>query len=170
MANAPVLERGAALHFKRAIVTWIIAYVAITILGTGLYFVIAAIQHTGSTTHPLQDPSYVLENKLLPICNLLIWTTLALVYFGKRNDSDAHTWYGEALRLGALWVAIALPIDFLAFVVAPGPLSMSAHDFYVGQFPWIYLTYVAVFISPSCAVALHHWHWHSSRTLQHRHA
>jgi hypothetical protein len=26
--------------------------------------------------------------------------------------------------------------------------SMSATDFYVGQFPWIYLTYLAVLISP----------------------
>ena len=157
------------LDYKRAIVTWIIAYVVITILGTGLFFVIAAIQHTGSTSHPLQDPSYVLENKLLPVCNLLVWTALALAYFRKRNDLEADAWYGEALRLGTLWLAIALPIDFLGFVVSPGPLSMSAHDFYIGQFPWIYLTYVAVIISPMCAVALRHWHGHSL-SVQHRHA
>ncbi len=147
-------QRGSGLRYKRVILTWVIAYVLITALGTGLFFIIAGIQHTGSTTHPLQDPSYVLENKILPICNLVVWTALALVYFSKPNDLAAHNWYGEALRLGALWLAIALPIDFLAFVVSPGPLSMSAHDFYVGQSPWIYLTYLAVFLSPTCAFAL----------------
>ena len=34
---------------------------------------------------------------------------------------------------------------------------MSARDVYIGQFPWIYLTDVAVFISPTGAVTLSTW-------------
>jgi hypothetical protein len=99
MAVTSKTQRRSALEYKRAIVNWVIAYVVITVLGTGLFFVLAAIQHTGSTTHPLQDPSYVLENKLLPMCNLLVWTALDLVHFDKRKDLGELANYGEALRL-----------------------------------------------------------------------
>jgi hypothetical protein len=57
------------------------------------------------------------------------------------------------LLLGALWLAIALPINFVGFVVIHTPPSMSAHDFYLGQFPWIYLVYAAAFLGPACAAA-----------------
>jgi hypothetical protein len=127
-----------ALRYRRALTTWAVAYVSVTIIGSGLFFLIAAVQHTGSTQDPLDDPSYVLEEKLLPVVNLVVWTALALAYFGKRHDFDGPTPYREALRLGALWLLVALPIDFVGFVVIKTDLSLSANDFYVGQFPWIY--------------------------------
>jgi hypothetical protein len=149
-------QRRPGLRCKRALVTWVIAYVSIEFLGIGVFFLIAAIQHTGSYTHPTQDPSYALEQKYLPLANLAIWTMLALAYFGRRR-STGRSWLTEPLWLGALWLAIALPADFLFFVVIKNPSSLTAHDFYIGQFPWIYLTYVAVFISPMCAVAIKLW-------------
>jgi hypothetical protein len=42
----------------------------------------------------------------------------------------------------------------VGFVLIRNPLSLSPHDFYVGQFPWIYLIYVAIFLAPVCFVAL----------------
>jgi len=55
---------------------------------------------------------------------------------------------------GAFWLGVALPVDFVGFVLIKNPISLSPYDFYVGQFPWIYLIYIAVFLSPSCYVAL----------------
>ena len=141
------------IRYKRGLATWFLAYLTITILGVGLFFLIAAVQHTGSYTHPLRDPSYTFEEPFLPVANLLVWTTFALVYFRKRHD-PAHSLFTEARRLGVLWLALALPMDLLVSVVIKSPYSMSAHDFYVGQFPWIYLIYVAVLASPMCAAVL----------------
>ena len=54
----------------------------------------------------------------------------------------------------SLWLVIAVPVDFVCFVIIPNPISLSAHDFYLGQFPWMYLTYLAVLLSPLCYAAL----------------
>jgi len=150
-----------AVHYKRALITGISAYVAVTAALIGLFFLIAAIQHTGSYASPMKDPSYLLEEWLMPLANLLLWTAFALVYFGHRRDT-AHPWSAEPLKLGALWLAMAIPLDFLDSVAIKSPEAMSAHDFYVGQAPWIYLVYAAVLISPVCAAAIRLW-------LQRRH-
>jgi hypothetical protein len=145
--------KPSALHYKRALMAWVIAYLCITAAGIGLFFLIAAIQHTGSYASPVKDPSYVLEEWFLPLANLLIWTACGLAYFRQRRDT-VYPWSGEPLKLGAFWLALALPADFLDSVAIKNPESMSAHDFYIGQAPWIYLIYVAVFISPACAAAI----------------
>jgi hypothetical protein len=60
----------------------------------------------------------------------------------------------EALRLGAFWLALALPFDVIFFILVKSPYSLSFHDFYVGQLPWIYLVYAVLFVSPLCYVAI----------------
>ena len=158
-------RKPSALHYKRALITWVIAYLSITAAGIGLFFLIAALQHTGSYASPVKDPSYVLEEWFLPLANLLIWTACGLAYFGQRRDT-VYPWNWEPLKLGALWLALAVPADFLDSVAIKNPESMSAHDFYIGQAPWIYLTYTAVFISPACAAAVRLWlrrHHHGQR-------
>lgn len=148
--------KRSALHYRRALITWAGAYVTITALGIGGFFLIAAIQHTGSYAHPLDDPSYLLEEKFLPLANLVVWTLFALAYFGKRRGAPCP-WFKEPVQLGALWLAIALPADLVSAVLIRSAESMTAHDFYIGQFPWIYLIYVAVFISPICAASVRQW-------------
>ncbi len=44
--------RPSAVHYKRALITGITAYLSITAAGIGLFFLIAAIQHTGSYASP----------------------------------------------------------------------------------------------------------------------
>lgn len=90
-----------------------------------------------------KDPLYILAEKLYPILNLFVWTTFGWLYFRKRGLVTQ-----QALRLSALWLLIVLPLDLVVFVLVKNPLSLSAHDFYIGQFPWIYLTYIAVGIGP----------------------
>jgi hypothetical protein len=147
------LPRRSALHWKRALITFAAAYLTITAVGIGLFFAIAAVQHTGSYANPMNDPSYIVEEKVLPLANLAIWTLFALVYLGKRRGT-ARLWHSEPVQLGTLWLALGLLADLVSVVLVKSPYSMTASDFYVRQFPWIYLIYLAVFLSPLCAAAL----------------
>ncbi len=140
----------AGVHLKpiRAIVTFLSAYVAITILGTALSLAISAIWHIPSTPEPMQNQAYLLSEPFLPFLNLLVWMAGAWFYYRRSPLARGH--WQEPLVLGLLWLAIALPLDFVAFVLIKTPISLSPYDFYVGQFPWIYLIYVAVGVSPLC--------------------
>ena len=160
--EAPMAQTTLAkLNYKRAITTFILAYLVITVLATALALIIGAILHTPATDLPLQNAAYVLSEKFLPILNLLVWMTLAWVYFKKpSNRADPRK---EALALGAFWLAVALPVDFICFVVIKSPISLSPREFYFGQFPWIYLIYIAVFVSPLTYVTLTRAFWQQSR-------
>jgi hypothetical protein len=141
---------GTQLRPKRAVATFVFAYALITIAGTGLSLGIAAILHTPSTSEPLQNSAYVLSEPFLPFLNLLVWGWAAWLYF--RNSSVAMR--AESIALGVFWLAVALPLDFVAFVLIKTPISLSPYDFYIGQFPWIYLIYIAVLVSPLCYTTL----------------
>jgi len=139
------------LGFGRAILTFALAYVIITALAFGLYEIIAAA--TGMhAAQPMKDPAYLLAEKYYPLLNLAVWVAGGWLYFRRRSGSSGNA--KEALWLGAFWLLVALPVDLIGFVLIPNPLSLNAHDFYVGQFPWIYLTYLAVFIGPTSYVGL----------------
>ena len=84
--------------------------------------------------------------------NLLVWMLFSWMYFQKRPK--IATSHRQALFLGVFWLLVALVVDYVGFVLIKNPISLSPHDFYIGQFPWIYLIYVAVLISPLCYVAL----------------
>ena len=143
---------GVTLNSKRAIWTFLLAYVAITILGTALSMGIAAVEHTPPTTEPLQNSAYLLSERFLPFLNLLVWMAGSWLYF--KNFPEGHFMATESVALGTFWLVVALPLDFVAFVVVKTPLSLNPHDFYVGQFPWIYLIYGAVFVSPLCYIGV----------------
>lgn len=139
-------------NWRRALGTFVLAYIAITIAGTALSLAIAAILHTPNTAEPLQNVAYLLSERVLPMLNLLIWMSFSWMYFKERRDK--RDLLREALALGGFWLLIALPVDWLGFVVIKSPLSLSPHDFYIGQFPWIYLIYVAVLFSALCYAVL----------------
>jgi hypothetical protein len=141
-----------SLHYKRAIALFILAYVAITIVATAAAILVDTLQPAPSAVSSMQDPGFRLTLPYEPLMNLAIWMACARLYFGKRIQQPKL--YKEALVLGVLWLIIALPVDFICFVIIPNPISLSAHDFYVGQFPWIYLTYLAVLLSPLCYAAM----------------
>lgn len=143
---------GTTLSSKRATIAFLLAYVAITILGTALSLGIAAVLHTPETVEPMQNQAYLLSERFLPLLNLLVWMAGSWFYF--RNSARESLTSREAVVLGIFWLAIALPLDFVAFVLIKTPISLSPHDFYVGQFPWIYLIYVVVLVSPLCYMKL----------------
>ena len=57
----------ANLNYKRAITTFILAYLAMTVLATALALIIGANLHTPATDLPLQNAAYVLSEKFLPL-------------------------------------------------------------------------------------------------------
>ena len=72
----------------------------------------------------------------------------------RRRQSDSPQLRVEAFALGAFWLAVAVAVDYVGFVLIKNPISLTPHDFYIGQFPWIYLIYVAIFLAPLCWVKL----------------
>lgn len=137
------------LRYRRAIVTFILAYLTITILAAGLAIGLDSVMHVSPSDDYVHSPSYVLAEKFYPFLNLLVWGSFSWMYF--KNAAGSMK---EAFALGAFWLAVALPVDYAGFVLIKNPWSLSAHDFYIGQFPWIYLIYVAVLVSPMCWVGL----------------
>jgi hypothetical protein len=134
-----------ALRRRRALGTFAGAYAAVTLLCPLLYWALAAALHKPpASSNPFHDPTYVLAQKFFPLVNLIVWTAFARLYL-RRGDRR------QAFALGRLWLCLALPVDFVGFVLIRNPMSLGPHDFYVSQFPWIYLTYAAVFLSPFCA-------------------
>lgn len=141
-----------SLHRLRALTTFLLAYVAIAVVGTALSFAIAAVLHTPATMEPMQNQAYLLSEPFLPWLNLVIWMGAAWLYFSGRAGTPGLL--REARALGTLWLLVALPADFVFFVLIKSPISLSPYDYYVAQAPWIYLIYVAVFLSPLCYVVL----------------
>jgi hypothetical protein len=137
------------LRWGRAVWIFCAAYVVVTVLAVGLSVAIGVFGHMPPTAEPMQNQAYLLSERFLPWMNLVVWGIFAWVYFRGRE-----TRRGEAVSLGAFWVAAAVVVDYVGFVLIRNPLSLSPHDFYVGQFPWIYLIYVAIFLGPVCFVGL----------------
>jgi hypothetical protein len=142
----------ARLRWGRAAWIFCVAYVVVTVLAIGLSVAIGMIGHMPPTPEPMQNQAYLLSERFLPGMNLVVWGIFAGIYF--RGRGDAAGLRGEAYGLGGFWLAAAVVVDYVGFVLIRNPLSLSPHDFYVGQAPWIYLIYVAIFLGPVFWVAL----------------
>lgn len=134
------------LRYTRAIVTFFAAYVVVTLVAAALSVAAEAAMHNPPTSDMVHSPSYVFAEKFFPIINLLVWTAFSWVYFKLRRG--APVLFREALALGAFWLLLSCLVDYVGFVLIKNPISLSAHDFYIGQFPWIYLIYLAILVSP----------------------
>lgn len=146
-------NNNSGIRLKRALWTFFLSYLSVTIVATAFSFLIIAVTHapTVPESQAVYSHAYVLSEYFQPAINLITWTLFAGLYFWKKPQERT---YSNALRLGALWLPVALVVDLVFFVLIQNPISLSPHDFYIGQFPWIYLIYVAVFISPSVYVML----------------
>ncbi|GGA62740.1 hypothetical protein GCM10011507_12910 [Edaphobacter acidisoli] len=143
------------LHYRRALTTFILAYISVTILGIALSIFIGIIGHYPSAAEALQNQAYLVSERFYPFMNLVVWSLFAWAYFRKRaKQAGKISLTREARTLGAFWVVAAIIVDYVGFVVIKNPISLSPHDFYIGQFPWIYLIYVAIALSPLCYIAL----------------
>jgi len=154
MAPTSQFRVQSPLSYKRAAVMFILAYIVVTVLAIALSVFIGVVGHMPPTAEPLQNQAYLLSERFLPLLNLLVWGMFAWVYFRGRTKTDRLALRGEAFVLGVFWMVTAIVVDYVGFVLIKNPISLTAHDFYVGQFPWIYLIYVAILIAPLCETAL----------------
>jgi hypothetical protein len=140
------------VNYKRIIVSFLIAYIGVSVLNFGLYLVISQIIGTSpwDETAVKDNTAYNLTEKFLPLINLVVWTLCAGIYFKGRRVLETS----ESFKVGIFWLVPALIIDLVGFVLIKHPLSVDAKGFYVDQFPWIYLTYIAVFVAPYCYTIL----------------
>jgi hypothetical protein len=135
------------LNYKRAVVTFLFAYILVTILGIALSVGIGMALHLPETAEPMQNQAYLISERFFPLINLVVWGAFAVVYLRRTQHERSET-RREAVALGIFWLAAAVAVDYVFFVLIKNPISLSPHDFYVGQFPWIYLIYVAIFLAP----------------------
>ncbi|MBC7900632.1 MAG: hypothetical protein H7070_11340 [Saprospiraceae bacterium] len=142
----------AKLAYTRAVLIFILAYVLVTILAVGLAYALAEFIPAPPTVEGVNSPAYLLAEKFYPLINLMVWIPLSWLYFKTRDET--YEIFKEALTLGTFWLILAMLIDLVGFVLIKHPLSLSPRDFYIGQFPWIYLIYAAIFISPICCAAM----------------
>ena len=141
------------LKYGRAVWTFILAYVAVTILAIALSVSISIAMHVTGAMPPLENPAYLLSERFLPFLNLFVWMAFAGVYFKGRAGNELAL-RRESIALGVFWLLAAMLVDYVGFVLIKNSISLSPHDFYIGQFPWIYLIYVAVLLSPLCYLTL----------------
>jgi hypothetical protein len=137
------------IRYSRAIVMFVLAYIVVTILGIALSISIGVLGHIPESVEPMKNEAYLISERFLPLLNLVVWGMFAWGYFrgrmcGRRSTSLRR----EAWALGVFWLVVAVVVDFVGFVLIKNPISLSPHDFYIGQFPWIYLIYIAVLFSP----------------------
>jgi hypothetical protein len=148
MALATQARTQVRIRYTRAVVTFVLAYIVVTILAIALSFFIGAVGHMPQSDEPMKNEAYLVSERFFPLLNLLVWGMFAWVYF--RGRLGGRELRREAWGLGVFWLVAAVVVDYVGFVLIKNPISLSPHDFYVGQFPWIYLIYVAVLFSPLC--------------------
>ena len=136
----------ARLRSSRAVLLFLLGYVLVTILAIALAMFVEAVMQLNHTGKMVLNPAYIFSQRFYPLINLVVWIPLAWIYFkAPKGDSDPRS---EAWTLGFFWLALALIVDLVGFVLIENPISLGPYDFYVGQFPWIYLIYLAIFLSP----------------------
>lgn len=143
----------AELRWGRAVWIFCVAYVVVTVLAIGLSVTLGVLGMP-TTPQPMLNQAYLLSERFLPGMNLLVWGISAWIYFRGRDDLGVVPQRREAFCLGGFWLAAAVVVDYVGFVLIRNPLSLSPHDFYVGQSPWIYLIYLAIFLGPVFWMAL----------------
>jgi hypothetical protein len=152
------VEKG--LDMRRALIYFSIAYGVVTVLATATTVTYGIIYHSPQPedlgVSLLKAPSFVATVPYHVLIMLLVWPVFAWVYFRKRqlqqgnDDKEVR----ETLRLSFLWLAAAMIVDFVCFVLIKHPWSLTPHEFYVEYEPWISLIYISIFLSPLIRLAL----------------
>ncbi len=139
------------LNFTRAILLFFAAYIIVTILAAATTLTYGMITHAPEAApgiSPVKAPVFLATVPFHVLIMLIIWPLFAVIYFKKaqrRNPGEERT---ETWNLAFVWLALAMIVDCVGFVLIKHPYSLTAHAFYVDYQPWISLIYIAIFISP----------------------
>ena len=156
MSTQQLLEKG--LDIRRALIYFSIAYGVVTVLATATTVTYGIIYHSPQPEELgvslLKAPSFVATVPYHVLIMLLVWPVFAWVYFRKRQQGNQDKEVRETLRLSFLWLAAAMIVDFVCFVLIKHPWSLTPHEFYIEYEPWISLIYISIFLSPLIRLAL----------------
>ena len=148
------------LNFIRALALFFVAYIIVTILAaatTECYGLISNLPPPPPGVSPVQTPVFLATVPYHVLIMLIVWTLFAWIYFRKRRNINPGAEKTETLNLAILWLALAMVVDCVGFVLIKHPYSLSAHAFYVDYQPWISLIYIAIFLSPWIRLGLVRW-------------
>jgi hypothetical protein len=144
------LEKG--LDIRRALIYFFIAYCVVTVLATATSVTYGIIYQTPQPEELgvslLKAPSFVATVPYHVVIMLLVWPVFAWMYFRKRRQGNLDKEVRETLRLSCFWLAAAMIVDLVCFVLIKHPYSLTPHEFYVEYEPWISLIYISIFLSP----------------------
>src|SRR5258705_9244996 len=150
------LEKG--LDIQRALIYFFAAYSVVTVLATATSVTYGIIYQTPQPEELgvslLKAPSFVATVPYHVLIMLLVWPVFAWVYLRKRQPRNRDGELGESLRLSFFWLAAAMIVDFVCFVIIKHPWSLTPHEFYIEYEPWIGLIYTAIFLSPLICLGL----------------
>lgn len=146
------------LDIKRALIYFLLAYAVVTILATAVTVLYGLVYQSPQPedlgVSLLKAPSFVATVPYHVLIMLLVWPAFAWVYWRKRQPRNQGRGLGETLRLSFFWLAAAMIVDFVCFVLIKHPWSMTPYEFYVEYEPWISLIYISIFLSPWICLGL----------------
>jgi hypothetical protein len=139
------------LDTKRALIYFFVAYTVVTVLATAttvVYGIVNRMPENEPGVSLLKDPSFTATVPYHVLIMLLVWPVFAWLYFRKRQQENPDKEVMETLHLSFLWLAAAVVVDWVCFVLIKHPYSLTLHEFYVEYQPWISLIYASIFLSP----------------------
>ena len=139
------------VKLTRAIVLFFVAYILVTVLAAATTETYAMVYKSPAPTpgvSVLQAVAFVATVPYHVLIMLIIWPIFASIYFRKPVQKKLALQSEETWQLSFLWLALAVIVDLVGFVLIKSPYSLTAHEFYVIYQPWISLIYVAIFLSP----------------------
>lgn len=143
-------------NFKKALLYFVYSYIIVTILASGIsalaeiVFKLPTYIELGLTM--FDDPAFRMTVPYHLLINLVCWTFYGYIYL--RNKVNDKYILKEAAFLGCFWLAVALPLDLVGWVLVKHPYSLTFHEFYIEYQPWISITYLIVLISPVISYGL----------------
>ena len=155
-ATQQSLQKG--LDTRRALIYFFIAYLVVTVLATATSLTYGIIYHSPQPEELgvslLKAPSFTATVPYHVLIMLVVWPVFSWVYFRKRQQEIQGKEVMETLRLSFFWLAAAMIVDFVCFVLIKHPYSLTPHEFYVEYQPWISLIYISIFLSPFIRLGL----------------
>ena len=139
------------LNLKRALLLFAAAYIIVTILAVAIsltYGIVFHIPEPPPGTSPVKAPVFLATVPYHVLVMLIIWPIFAGFYFRKSQKKTQVQEKQETWSLAWLWLALAMIVDCVAFVLIKTPFSLTFHQFYADYQPWISLIYLAIFLSP----------------------
>jgi hypothetical protein len=139
------------LNFTRALALFFAAYVIVSILATAIslsYGAIANPPPAAPGVSPVLAPVFLATVPYHVLVMLIVWPIFAGLYFRKIKSQDIAAQKAQTFSLALLWLALAMIVDCVGFVLIKSPFSLTPHAFYVDYQPWISLIYLAIFLSP----------------------